>query len=128
MVRSAIASELVWQLLLVAGSFLLDHQVRHAQALYGTFGLILGLLGWLHLQAQLTLYAIEADAVRADRLWPRGLLQPPLTGGDKRAYRAYAETTRRRPAGEQSVEVRFPEERAPADTDAAADAAADAEA
>ena len=117
MVRSAVASALVWQLLLVAGSFLLDHQVRHAQALYGTFGLILGLLAWLHLQAQLTLYAVEADAVRADRLWPRGLLQPPLTGGDKRAYRAYAETTRRRPADEQSVEVRFPEERPPAETD-----------
>ncbi|HEY7176540.1 MAG TPA: YihY/virulence factor BrkB family protein [Micromonosporaceae bacterium] len=107
MLRSAVASAIVWQLLLVAGAFLLAHQVRHAQELYGTFGVVLGLLAWLHLQAQLTLYAVEADVVRARRLWPRGLMQPPLTRGDKRAYRAYALTARRRPASEQRVDVEF---------------------
>jgi YihY family inner membrane protein len=109
MARSAIASALIWQLLLVAGTFLLTHQVRHAQELYGTFGVVLGLMAWLHLQAQLTLYVAEADVVRAHRLWPRSLVQPPLTGGDKRAYRAYAQTTRRRPPSEQLVAVDFPD-------------------
>jgi uncharacterized BrkB/YihY/UPF0761 family membrane protein len=47
--------------------------LRHASELYGTFGLVLGLLGWFHLQAQLTLYAVEADVVRARKLWPRSL-------------------------------------------------------
>ncbi|WP_203919266.1 YhjD/YihY/BrkB family envelope integrity protein [Rugosimonospora africana] len=107
MARSAVASAVIWQVLLVAGTFLLAHQVRHAQELYGTFGVVLGLMTWLHLQGQLTLYAVEVDVVRAHRLWPRSLVQPPLTGGDKRAYRAYAEATRRRPASEQRVEVDF---------------------
>ncbi|HEY1486796.1 MAG TPA: YihY/virulence factor BrkB family protein [Micromonosporaceae bacterium] len=110
MARSAIASALIWQLLLIAGTFLLAHQVRHATDLYGTFGVVLGLLAWLHLQGQLTLLAVEADVVRAHRLWPRSLVQPPLTSGDKRAYRDYAETTRRRPSSEQRVDVDFPED------------------
>jgi YihY family inner membrane protein len=104
----AVISAIGWQLLLAAGTLLVAHQVRHQQELYGTFGVVLGLLAWLHLQAQLTLYAVEADVVRAHRLWPRSVAPPPLTSGDRRAYRAYAETTRRRPAEEQDVNVRFP--------------------
>jgi membrane protein len=107
--RSAVASAIVWQLLLVAGTVLLSHQVRHATELYGTFGVVLGLLAWLHLQGQLTLLAVESDVVRARKMWPRSLVQPPLTSGDKRAYRAYAETARRRPASEQRVDVDFPD-------------------
>jgi membrane protein len=108
MVPGAVVSAVLWQGLLVAGTFLVAHQVRHQQSLYGTFGVVLGLLAWLQLQATLTLYAVEADVVRTRRLWPRSLVPPPLTQGDQRAYRAYAETTRRRPAQEQDVEVRFP--------------------
>lgn len=53
------------------------HWLRHASELYGTFGLVLGLLAWFHLQAQLTLYAVEADVVRARKLWPRSLFSAP---------------------------------------------------
>ena len=113
MVPGAVIAALLWQGLLVVGTLLVGHQVRHQQSLYGTFGVVLGLLGWLHLQATLTLYAVEADVVRTRRLWPRSLVQPPLTTGDRRAYRAYAETTRRRPEGEQDVDVHFPESAAP---------------
>ncbi len=109
MVPGAVVSAVLWQGLLVVGTLLVGHQVRHQQSLYGTFGVVLGLLAWLHLQATLTLYAVEADVVRTRRLWPRSLVPPPLTGGDRRAYRAYAETTRRRPRDEQDVDVRFPE-------------------
>lgn len=116
MVPGAVVSAVVWQGLLVAGTLLVGHQVRHQQSLYGTFGVVLGLLGWLHLQATLTLYAVEADVVRSRRLWPRSLVQPPLTVGDQRAYRAYAETARRRPPEEQDVDVRFPESGAAAAT------------
>jgi len=70
---------------------------------------VLGLLAWLNLQAQLTLFAVEADVVRSRRLWPRSILQPPLTRGDRRAYRAYAESQRRRPADEQEIDVQFQE-------------------
>jgi hypothetical protein len=82
--------------------------------MYGTFGVVLGLMAWLHLQGRLTLYAVEVDVVRAHRLCPRSLIQPPRTGGDKRAHRAYAETTRRRPPSEQRVDVAFPDLPAPA--------------
>jgi uncharacterized BrkB/YihY/UPF0761 family membrane protein len=126
MARSAVASAIIWQLLLAAGTFLLAHQVRHAQELYGTFGVVLGLMAWLHLQGRLTLYAVEADVVRAHRLWPRSLVQPPLTGGDKRAYRAYAEATRRRPASEQRVDVDFPDDPTPDGTTPDAATAAEA--
>jgi uncharacterized BrkB/YihY/UPF0761 family membrane protein len=51
--------------------------LRHSSALYGVFGVVLGLLAWLHLQAQITLYAVEICTVRKWRLWPRGLTKPP---------------------------------------------------
>ncbi len=92
---AAIVSAILWQTLLAAGTFLLAHQVRHQEELYGTFGVVLGLLGWLRLQAQLTLYALEADVVRVRRLWPRSVAPPPLTKADVRAYHAYAEEARR---------------------------------
>lgn len=106
--QAAVFSAIVWQVLIAVGTVLVAHQVRHQQALYGTFGVVLGLLGWLHLQAQLMLYALEGDVVRARRLWPRSVVAPPLTRADRAAYRAYAESTRRRPVDEQDVEVRFP--------------------
>jgi uncharacterized BrkB/YihY/UPF0761 family membrane protein len=107
MVPGAVISALLWQLLLAFGSLLVAHQVRHAQSLYGVFGVVLGLLGWLHLQAQITLYAVEADVVRAHRLWPRSVVQPPLTRADKRAYTAYARREQRRPDEEEEIDVRF---------------------
>lgn len=108
MVPGAVVSAVIWQGLLVAGTLLVGHQVRHQQSLYGIFGVVLGLLAWLHLQATLTLYAVEADVVRTRQLWPRSMVPPPLTEGDQRAYREYALTTRRRPEGEQDIDVIFP--------------------
>jgi hypothetical protein len=43
--------------------------------------------------------------VLAQRLWPRSMLQPPLTEPDRRALTALARTEERRP--EQRVEVPF---------------------
>jgi hypothetical protein len=55
-----------------------------------------------------TVYAVEADVVRDRRLWPRGLIQPPLTDADK-AYLAAAASveTRRR---EQRIDTEFADE------------------
>jgi uncharacterized BrkB/YihY/UPF0761 family membrane protein len=66
------------------------------------------LLGWLYLSARLLLYAAELNVVLARRLWPRSLLQPPLTEQDKQVLIALAETQERRP--EQNVEVTFSSE------------------
>jgi membrane protein len=68
-----------WQVLQVAGGYVISHQLHRASELYGTFGIVLGLLAWLFLQAEVTLYAAEADVVLARRLWPRSVL-PDKTG------------------------------------------------
>ncbi len=73
----AVLSAACWQVLQLAGSYVVGHMLRHISALYGTFGVVLGLLAWLYLQAQVTLYAVEICTVRAWRLWPRGLAKPP---------------------------------------------------
>lgn len=96
-----------WQLLQMAGGYLISHQLSHATALYGVFfGIVLGLLSWLYLQAQLTIYAVEVDVVRTRHLWPRSFFPPPLTEADERAYTAYGEVEKRRP--EQRIDVDFP--------------------
>jgi hypothetical protein len=69
---------------------------------------VIVLLSWLYLSAQLLLYAAELNVVLARRLWPRGLIQPPLTEPDRRVLGALAEAEVRRP--EEIVEVRFTSE------------------
>ena len=70
----AVIAAVFWQLLQVAGGYVVSHQLHRASELYGTFGLVLGLIAWLYLQAEVTLYAVEVDVVLARRLWPRSLL------------------------------------------------------
>ena len=76
-IGAAIAA-LCWQVLQVVGGYVVSHQLHQASQLYGTFGIVLGLLAWLFLQAEVTLYAAEVDVVLARRLWPRSVL--PATG------------------------------------------------
>lgn len=102
---SAILCAVVWQILQVVGGYFVAHQLKSNSA-YGAFGIVLGLLTWLYLQAQITLYIVELNVVRVRRLWPRSIAPPPLTDGDLRAYELYAEVTRRRP--EVEVEVGVP--------------------
>lgn len=101
----AVLSAIIWQVLQYVGGYVVAHSLRHASALYGTFGLVLGLLAWFALQAQLTLYAVEADVVRSRRLWPRSLFPPPLTQQDRKALSSYPEAERRRP--EIRIETHF---------------------
>ena len=89
MMIGAAISALGWQILLTAAGIVIAHLLRHAQAIAGLFGVVLGLLAWLALQATVIVYAIEADVVRTRRLWPRSIIQPPLTDADK-AYYTYA--------------------------------------
>src|SRR5665647_3194058 len=65
----------------------------------------LGMLAWFGLQATATVYAVEADVVRARHLWPRSITQPPLTTADRRVLQDTAEVETRRP--EQRVNVEF---------------------
>ena len=94
-----------WSLLQTLGVYILDRQLAQANLIYGVFAVVIVLLSWLYLSAQLLLYAAELNVVLARRLWPRSLFQPPLTGPDRRVLAALAEAEERRP--EETVEVRF---------------------
>ena len=90
----AAISAVIWQILQAFGGYFLSHQIAHASPLYGTFAVVLGLIAWLYLQAQLTLYAVEINVVLAYRLWPRSLAPPPYTEQDRRAFELYVEKRR----------------------------------
>ena len=70
---AAILTTVFWQGLQYLGGFIAAHQLAHASTLYGVFGLVLGLVAWIYLQARLTLIAVTTDVVRARRSWPRSL-------------------------------------------------------
>lgn len=89
----AILSTIAWQPLQLTGGIFVSHATNSA---YGVFGVVLGLLAWFYAQAQVTLWAVEFDAVRARRLWPRSLAPPALTDADVRAYQAYAHASQLR--------------------------------
>ena len=101
----AFASAIIWQVLQTFGGYFVSHQLAHASPLYGTFALVLGLVAWLYLQAELTLVAVEINVVRAYRLWPRSIAPPPYTEQDRRAYQLYAQTEKRRKEMDIMVEV-----------------------
>jgi membrane protein len=105
MLLGAAISALGWQLLLTIAGVVVAHQLRHAQAVAGLFGVVLGLLAWLALQATVIVYAIEADVVRAKHLWPRSIVQPPLTDADKDYYTSALRAETQRP--EQRLEVAY---------------------
>ena len=69
----AVVAAIVWQVLQLAGGYIISHQLQRASSLYGTFGAVLGLMAWMYLQAEVTLYAAQIDAVLVRRLWPRSL-------------------------------------------------------
>ena len=80
----ALVGGIAWTTLQAFGGFYVAHELKGASSTYGTFAIVIGLLAWLYLGAQITLYAAEVNVVRARRLWPRSLVQPPLTDADHR--------------------------------------------
>ena len=105
LVPGALIGGLAWTVLQIGGTLLVDHQLRNTSQVYGFFAIVLGLIGWIYLGAVVTMYAAEANVVWARRLWPRSIVQPPLTPADQRVLAAIAEQDVRRP--EQRVTVDF---------------------
>jgi membrane protein len=102
-----IVATVFWQLLQHLGGFYVDHELKRTGPLYGVFALVLGLLAWLYLGAQLTIFAAEINVVRVRRLWPRSFFSEPLLEADKRALTSSAEVEER--VQEENVEVNFDE-------------------
>jgi uncharacterized BrkB/YihY/UPF0761 family membrane protein len=78
----AVAAGIGWTALQVAGAYLIHHYL-HSDSVYGVFATVLGLVAWLYLAAQITVYCAEINVVLARRLWPRSIIQPPLTEADR---------------------------------------------
>jgi YihY family inner membrane protein len=94
-----------WSVLQVVGGYYVTHQLKGASQVYGTLALVIGLLSWLYLGAQLFLYAAELNVVLAKRMYPRSLFPPPFTKADKRAISDLAKVDELRP--EVHVDVDF---------------------
>ena len=87
-----------------AGSWYLEYTVTRASDTYGTFALVIGLLSWFLLLANLVVLCAEVNAVRRWRLWPRSLTGA-LEPADELAMRRTAASARQDPR--QEIEVRF---------------------
>ncbi|MGD0379771.1 MAG: YhjD/YihY/BrkB family envelope integrity protein [Acidimicrobiales bacterium] len=105
LVTGAVLAGAGWTILQYAGTLLVGHTLRHASQTYGYFGSVLGLISFLYLAAELTVYAAEVNVVRMRKLYPRSITQPPLTPADRAVLTAVAEQGQRRP--EQRVHVEF---------------------
>ena len=76
-----IVAAVSWQLLQHLGGYYIDHELKHTEPLYGIFALVLGLLAWLYLGAQLTIFAAEINVVQALAPVAAQLLLRPAAGG-----------------------------------------------
>lgn len=102
-----VVAAIFWQLLQHLGGLYIDHELKRTEALYGIFAFVLGLLAWLYLGAQLTIFAAEINVVRKRRLWPRSFFADPLLDADRRALASSATAEER--IDEENVEVTFGE-------------------
>ena len=104
LIPGAVAGGIAWTLLQILGTYLVHHYVRSGSA-YGVFGTVLGLVAYIYLAVEITVYAAEINVVLARRLWPRSIVQPPLTEADRTSMALQALQNQRRE--EQHIEVSF---------------------
>ena len=104
----AAVAAVLYQVLQALGSYYVEHVVRHASALYGTFALVIGLLSWIYLATTIVLYAAEVNVVVLRRLWPRSfsaVIEQPATAADELALTQRAEIEERR--SDERIDVRW---------------------
>lgn len=111
LVRGAVLAGVLWTVLQVLGTYLVHHFL-HSDSVYGEFATVLGLVAWLYLAARITVYCAEINVVLARRLWPRSMMQPPLTEADRTSLALQALQQQQRT--EQEVHVTFRDAEHPA--------------
>ena len=97
LIAGALLAGTGWTILQYAGTLLVGHTLRHANQTYGYFGSIIGLISFLYLAAQVTVYSAEVNVVRARHLYPRSMAPPPFTSADEAVLEMMATQVRRRP-------------------------------
>jgi YihY family inner membrane protein len=91
-------------LLQTFGGLLVARTLKNANPTYGSFAVVIGLLSFVYLGAQLTLYGAEINVVKKKHLWPRSLVDEP-TPGDEEVFTQRAKIEERRP--DESIRVSF---------------------
>jgi uncharacterized BrkB/YihY/UPF0761 family membrane protein len=104
LVPGAVAGGAAWTALQGLGTYLVHHFL-HTASVYGVFATVLGLLAWIYLAAEIVVYAAETNVVLTRRLWPRSIVQPPLTAADRFVLAGQALQNQRR--DDQHVQVSF---------------------
>jgi YihY family inner membrane protein len=112
LVPGAVTAGVLWTVLQVAGTYFVHHYL-HSDSVYGVFATVLGLVAWLYLAAEITVYSAEINVVLARKLWPRSIVQPPLTEADRVSMALQALQNQRRK--EQQVLVTFSDREPAAD-------------
>lgn len=107
----AVLAAVAWQILQSVGAAYIGYQLQGSSQVYGLFGIVLGLLAWIYVEAVVIVLAAELNAVLARRLWPRALLTPftddtDLTHADRRSYESYAGAQQYR--RDETIDVDFP--------------------
>jgi YihY family inner membrane protein len=100
----AVVGGVAWTVLQAVGTLLVGHTLNSAAA-YHVFATVLGLLAWVYLAVEVSVYAAEINVVLARRLWPRAIVQPPLTEADRASMALQALHNQRRE--EQQIKVTF---------------------
>jgi uncharacterized BrkB/YihY/UPF0761 family membrane protein len=101
----SVLAAIFWQAMQLIGSWYIGRELQNRTETYGFFGIVIVLLTWVFLGAQLFLLAAEINVVKRYRLWPRSMTQPPLTAADKAVFDRLAQMEIRRP--EVQLEVCF---------------------
>ncbi len=101
-----IVAGVFWEILQLVGGYYIGHVLKKTSGTYAQFGLVIALLIWLHLGAQLTLYAAEINVVLTRRLWPRSLFGPPTEPADQETLTALAKVEERHEHEQIDVEFR----------------------
>ena len=105
LVPGAVVAALAGVVLQALGGYIVGHTFKGASNTYGFFGVVIAMLSWIYLQAQVTLFAAEVNTVRVMTLWPRGLVADRPTEADSRVLKGLAETEERKP--DEDVDVQF---------------------
>ena len=100
----AILAGAAWTALQGWGGYIVGRHVVGAGDVYGMFAVVIGLLSWLYLGAQLTVMAAEVNVVWRNRLWPRSFLPPPAGPQDERSLALQARQEEAVPGERVSVD------------------------
>jgi YihY family inner membrane protein len=105
----AALAAVAWTVLLLIGQWFVQSRIQGASNVYGTFAVVIGLLAWLYLASQMTLFAAEVNVVLDKHLWPRSITNPPIRPADERSFARQAKEQERVPP--QDVEVDYSDDR-----------------